>query len=124
MRDNDNPPDGERPDKDLSKMFDLDRSNLTTSMVSRFEDCFRQQESAAADVVELTNKCNGLEFSKRDIAAMKKIAKLRLKDKRADASEQLEALSRISRAVNFDLFDWSEKTRGRFTHDRKDLDDH
>lgn len=93
---------------DLNKVFDLDRSNLTTSLVSRFEDCFRQVETAQSDVRALTDEANGLEFQKRDILAMKKIARLRLKDKRADAAEQLEALNRISRAVGFDLFDWAD----------------
>jgi len=36
----------------------------------------------------------------------KKIAKLRLDDKKGAAQEQLEALERIGKAVGFDLFDW------------------
>ena len=46
-------------------------------------------------------------MAKRDITA-KKIAKLRLTDKGDDAREQLEALSRIGKAVAFDLFDWAD----------------
>lgn len=42
---------------------------------------------------------------------LRKIAKLRLQDKRGDAEEQLEALARISAAIDFPLFDWAVKTR-------------
>ena len=38
---------------------------------------------------------------------MKKIARLRLKDQKGRAQEQLEALERIGKAVEFDLFDWA-----------------
>lgn len=88
--------------------LDLNRSQLTRDIVSQLEDAMRRQEVAADDIKEITASAKEQEYGPRDIAAMKKIAKLRLKDKGGDAREQLEALSRIGKAVEFDLFDWSE----------------
>ena|ERR1700756_3125529 len=95
------------PERDFSKMFDLDRSTLIKNMVDRMESCMRQAQSAADDLKEVIADCREAEFIARDIGAMKKIARLRLKDQRAIAAEQIEALQRIGRAVGFDLFDWA-----------------
>lgn len=95
------------PKRDFAKMFDLDRTTLTKSMVDRMERCLRDAESARDDLKEVVAECNNAEFGKRDIEAMKKIAKLRLQDKKGAAQEQLEALERIGKAVGFDLFDWA-----------------
>ena len=93
--------------RDLGKMFDLDRSTLTKNMVDRMEACLRQAEAARDDLKEVVAECVIAEFRKHDIAAMRKIAKLRLADKAADARDQLAALQRIGRAVGLDLFDWA-----------------
>ena len=98
---------GEAPKRDLHKMFDLDRSTLIKTMVDRMEQCMREADAARDDLKELLSECREAEFGPRDIAAMKKIAKLRKDDKGGDAKEQLEALQRIGRAVGYDLFDWS-----------------
>jgi hypothetical protein len=47
------------------------------------------------------------EFGPREIKAMRTIAKLRLKDKKVEAREELAALERISKAADFDLFDFA-----------------
>ncbi len=98
------PDDGHR---DLGKLFDLDRSTLIKNMVARMEACLRQAEAARDDLKEVVAECVEAEFRKHDIAAMRKIAKLRLADKAADARDQLAALERIGRAVGLDLFDWA-----------------
>lgn len=87
--------------------LDLNRTTITKSLVDRMEECLRAQENAAADLKEVLADANEHEFSKRDIEAMKKIARLRLKDQMGRAREQLEALDRIGKAVNCDLFDWA-----------------
>jgi uncharacterized protein (UPF0335 family) len=101
------PKDDSGPERDFAKIFDLDRSTLTKSMVERMEECLRQTKVAANDLKEVVAECVEREFAPRDIAAMKKLAKLRLEDKGAVAREQLEAMHRIGLAIQFDLFDWS-----------------
>lgn len=96
----------EEPKRDFVKILDLNRSQLTKDIVTQLEDAMRRQDVAADDIKEITASAKEQEYGPRDIAAMKKIAKLRLKDKCLDAREQLEALSRIGKAVEFDLFDW------------------
>lgn len=98
------------PKRDFGKMFDLDRSTLTKSFVDRMEECLRQQQVASDDLKQVCADAVEAEFGPNDIKAMKKIARIRLKDQRSDARDQLEALERIGRAVQFDLFDWDERT--------------
>lgn len=95
------------PKRDWSTTLDLNRTTTTKNFVDRIEECMRAQENAAADLKEVLNDANEQEFTKRDIEAMKKIARLRLKDQMGRAREQLEALDRIGKAVNCDLFDWA-----------------
>lgn len=97
------------PSRDWSATLDLNRSTATKSFVDRMEECMRQAEIARDDLKAVLADAKEAEFSPRDIEAMKKIAKLRLKDERGRAQEQLEALQRIGKAVGFDLFDWSDR---------------
>lgn len=99
----------EAPRKDWAAALDLDRSTITKSFVDRMEECMRTQQAAADDLKELAAEAKAAEFSVRDVDAMKTIAKLRLKDQRGRAQEKLEALSRVSRTVGFDLFDWADE---------------
>ncbi len=100
--------DGAKPVPDLHKMFDLDRTMLIKSMVDRMETCLREAAAARDDLKEVMSECKEAEFSRRDIEAMKTIAKLRLDDKKGAAQEKLEALERVGKAVGFDLFDWAQ----------------
>lgn len=90
---------------DFTKMFDLDRTRLTREMVDRMEQAMREIDAARDDLKAVIAECREAEFRKRDIEAMKKIAKFRKDDKQSAAREQIEALLRIGRAVQFDLFD-------------------
>lgn len=101
-------PDTNEPTRDWAATLDLNRSTVTKSFVDRLEECMRAQQTASDDLKGVIADAKEAEFSARDIEAMKKIAKLRLKDQQAVAKDQLEALNRISRAVGFDLFDWAE----------------
>jgi hypothetical protein len=64
---------------------------------------------AADDLKQVCADAVEQEFGPHDIKAMKKIARIRLKDQQSDARDQLEALERIGRAVQFELFDWDER---------------
>ncbi len=97
------------PTRDFGKMFDLDRSTATKNFVDRMEECLRQQQVASDDLKQVCADAVEAEFGPHDIKAMKKIARIRLKDQRSDARDQLEALERIGRAVQFELFDWDER---------------
>lgn len=99
----------EAPKRDWSATLDLDRRTATRNFVDRMEECMRAAEAAADDLKEVLAQAKEAEFGPRDIAAMKKIAKLRLKDQGGRAREQLEALSRVGKAVAFDLFDWADE---------------
>ncbi len=95
------------PKRDWSKTLDLDRTTITREFVNRMETCMRQVQDAQEDLKQVIADAKEAEFKPRDVEAMKKIAKLRLKDQKGRAQEQLEALDRIGRAVEFDLFDWA-----------------
>jgi uncharacterized protein (UPF0335 family) len=98
--------DMDAPKRDVAGRRDLNRSTIARSLVDRMEECMRAQEDAAADLKAVLHDAAAQEFSKTDIQAMKRIARLRLKDQLGRAREQLAALSRISKAVQCGLFDW------------------
>ncbi len=104
---NETPDTADAPKKDWVGALDLNRTTITKSLVDRMEECMRQQEQAGTDLKEVLADANEHEFSKRDVEAMKKIARLRLKDQIGRAREQLEALDRIGKAISVDLFDWA-----------------
>lgn len=95
------------PTRDWTATLDLNRTKLTRDMVDRFEDAMQRQQIAAEDIKVIALAAMEAEFSKRDIGAMKTIAKMRLKDQKGAAQEKLEALERIGKAVGYNLFDWS-----------------
>lgn len=92
---------------DWTKKLDLNRTTITTDFVNRFEAVMRDQQTAADDLKEIAAQASEQEFTKRDIEAMKKIAKMRLKDQIGRAREQIDALRRVGAAVQIDLFDLS-----------------
>lgn len=100
------PLNGDEPKRDFAKMLDLNRSTLIRTMVDQMEQALRDIDGAQEDLKQLVAAAKQHEFSPRDVAAMKQIAKLRLKDQGGAAKEKLEALERIGKAVGFDLFDW------------------
>lgn len=93
--------------RDWTKTLDLDRTTITREFVNRMENCMRQMQDAQEDLKQVIADAKEAEFKPRDVEAMKKIARLRLKDQKGRAQEQLEALERIGKAVEFDLFDWA-----------------
>lgn len=93
--------------RDWTKTLDLDRTTITREFVNRMENCMRQAQDAQEDLKQVIADAKEAEFKPRDVEAMKKIARLRLKDQKGRAQEQLEALERIGKAVEFDLFDWA-----------------
>jgi hypothetical protein len=99
------------PDRDFTKMFDLDKSTAINNFVTRMEECMRQQQIAGDDLKQVCADATEAEFGPNDIRAMKKIAKLRLRDQLAQGREQLAALERIGRAVQFDLFDYGDNPK-------------
>jgi len=90
---------------DWTKKLDLNRTTITTDFVNRFEAVMRDQQTAADDLKEIAAQAAEQEFTKRDIEAMKKLAKMRLKDQIGRAREQIDALRRIGAAIQIDLFD-------------------
>ena len=97
----------ETPQRDWTKTLDLSRTKLTQDLVDQMEDAMRRQQTAADDLKAIYASAAEKEYEKRDIVAMKTVARLRLKDEKADAQQKLEALERIGRAVEFDLFDFA-----------------
>ena len=94
---------------DLSEIFDINRHKAVASYVDRFEELFRQKDAVAADVKELAIEAKEAMFSPLEIRAFQDIAKLRKDDKSNAAAEKLAALRRVSNAIKFDLFAWSDK---------------
>ena len=95
------------PARDFAKMFDLNRSTAIKEFVNRMESCLRDAAAARDDLKQVMSECKEAEFTKREVEAMRTVAKLRLDDKKGAAQEKLEALERIGKAIGFDLFDWA-----------------
>ncbi|MBW8640401.1 DUF2312 domain-containing protein [Hoeflea sp. WL0058] len=102
-------PNERRPD--LSEIFDLNRHKAVRDFVERFENLMRDQDAVRNDIKELTIEAREAMFSPVEIKAMKSIAKLRKDDKANAMAESLAALRRVSNAVRFDLFTWSDEHR-------------
>ncbi len=90
------------------EVFSGDRRKLTAEFVARFETLLQEQQDTAEDLKELAGEAKRKQFTKAVVKAMRKIAKLRLDDKRREASAQLEALQQVADACNFDLFEWQK----------------
>lgn len=71
-------------------------------------EAMREADAAREDLKQIVADAKEAEFSKRDVEAMKKIAKLRKDDQKGRAQEQLDALRRVGTAVGFDLFEWAD----------------
>ena len=97
----------EKPN-DLSEIFDLDRKQLITRLTANIETCMRDIQSAQDDLKEIIASAREAQVSAREIAAMKQVAKLRMKDQLDEARGKLEALQRVSDAVGVDLFSWMD----------------
>lgn len=88
-------------------MTDTNEVTVLKDYVNRYEAIFRQQDAAATDLAELTEEIKDAEFSPKDVAAMKKIAKLSINGKVQKAKDELAALDRVASAVGMDLFDFA-----------------
>lgn len=103
------PEEGDKtPQRDFAKMFDLGRHTKIKDFVDRFESLFKDQLDIREDLKELAGEVLKEEFTRDQLAAMRKIAKLRLDDKRVQAMKALAALEEVGKATGFDLFAWSE----------------
>src|SRR3954471_21280385 len=99
----DGPGDAADPPRDFERMLDLDRSTLIRDFVDEMEGRMRKVEGAQAALKDIVEAAARQEFTPREVAAMKKIAQLRLKDQKAAVQQALE---RIGRAAGFDVFDF------------------
>lgn len=96
---------------DLSEIFDLNRHKAVASYVDRFEELLRQKDAVQTDIKELAFEAKEAMFSPVEIKSMQDVAKWRKDDKANAASEKLAALRRVSNAIKFDLFSWSDQHR-------------
>lgn len=95
---------------DLSGMFDLSGDKKIAGYVARFEELFRQRDAANADLKQLADDAAEDMIKKREIEAIKKIAKWKNDGKIGAAQELMAALHRVSSVVKVTLFDWADKT--------------
>lgn len=97
-----------RPAKTLSETFDLTGDKKIASYVARFEELFRVRQSVNADLKQLADDAVDDMLKKREVEAIKKIAKWRCDDKLGAAQELFIAMSRVARATKIDLFSWMD----------------
>lgn len=102
------PEPSKRPAKPLTEIFDLSGDKKIAEYVARFEDLYRQRASIAADLKQLADDAQESMLTKREVEAVKKIAKWRMEDKIGAAQELFAAMRRVTRAVKIDLFSWAE----------------
>lgn len=99
------------PKPDLSEIFDLNRHKAVRDYTEGFEALFRERDAVNDKVRDLANQASQDLFSPDDINAMKAIARWRKDGKGNDAAGKLAALRRVSNAVQYDLFSWSDRHR-------------
>lgn len=92
---------------DLSKMFDLSGDKKIAEYVQKFEELYRMLDAAKSDIKQLTDDAAQDFLTKKEIAAVKKVAKWRLDDKMGAAQETFGAIRRVSDAIKADLFGWN-----------------
>lgn len=97
-----------KPAKSMSEMFDLSGDKKVANYVQRYEELFRQREAANNDLKELASEALQDMLTKREVEAIKKIAKWRLDDKLGAAQELFSAMRRVGAAVKVNLFDWAD----------------
>lgn len=102
---------GEPKKFDLSEIFDINRHKAVASYVDRFEELLRQKDAVSNDIKELATDAKEQMFSPVEVKAMQDVAKWRKDDKANAAAEKLAALRRVSNAIKFDLFSWSDQHR-------------
>lgn len=94
-------------DKSLSEILDLDGNGRIAAYVGRFEEKYRERKAVSDDLRALADEAftEGM-LSKREVEAVKKIAKWRHDDKLGAAQEHIGALRKVAAAVKVDLFSW------------------
>lgn len=84
--------------------MDEERAGLTRAFVYKFETVLKDQRDAADDLRMLAEEALEAKFSKREVAAMRKIARIKMKNDRLKAAYDNHALEEIGRAVGCDVF--------------------
>lgn len=97
-----------KPSKPLSEMFDLNGEKKIASYVSRFEQLYQARDAVTADLKQLADDAREDMLTKREVEAVKKIAKWRNDDKLGAAQELFTAMRRVAKSVKVDLFDWAD----------------
>lgn len=97
-----------KPDKSLEEILDLDGNGRIAAYVGRFEDLYRQRKAVTDDLKSLADEAftDGM-LLKREVEAVKRIAKWRLDDKLGAAQELFGAMRKVSAAIKVSLFDWA-----------------
>lgn len=88
----------------LESDMDEERTGLAKAFVSKFQQIMSDQADAAADLRLTAEEALEAKFSKREVSAMKKIARVQLKDARLKTAYDNHALEEIGRAVGCDVF--------------------
>jgi hypothetical protein len=101
--------DAGEPKRDFERMLDLNRSTLIRDFVDEMEARVREIDTAQVAQKDIVEAAKRQEFTPSETAAMKKIARLRMKDKKAQAQQELEALERIGIAVDFNVMERGER---------------
>lgn len=90
-----------------AKDVEKSRRKLTRDFVDKLQDAMERKQVADEDIKILVGSAKTKGFSKYDIAAMKRSASLRMKDKVEDERRKLAAQERVSTAIGLDLFDFA-----------------
>src|SRR6478752_9533712 len=96
-------PDAADPPRDFERMLDLGRSTLIRDFVDEMEARLREIDTAQVALKDIVEAAKRQEFTPSEAVAMKKIARLRIKDHKAQsfplaeagAQQELEALERV-----------------------------
>jgi hypothetical protein len=92
---------------DVSNTSETNRSALIKNFVDEMEDRMKTIEIANDDLKMLAKSAKDQDFDADEVAAMKQVAKLRLKGNGAKAKAKLEKLQQVSEAAEFDLFSFA-----------------
>lgn len=89
-----------------------DRAKTIGRLATRFEQIEGDRASLAADEKLITKDCLEADLTKAEIAALKRLAKLRVSDKLDGEREKMAAMATVGSAMGITLFDWADDQHG------------
>jgi hypothetical protein len=89
-----------------------DRDKVIGRIAIRLEQIENDKIELANDEKLIVKDCREADLTKAEIAALKRLAKLRATDKLDGEREKMAAMATVGSAMGISLFDWADNQHG------------